>query len=96
MVRTFKGLGEGKNFQVVEEYAVDTPALRERRAILQQAAQELGQWDKRGEVTGVKARVDENGAVTVEMFRAMLDTPTNGHGQLPAGTLETLAEGEAV
>jgi transposase-like protein len=90
MVRTLKGLGEGKQFQIVEEYAIDTPALRERRAIMQQAAQELGQWEKRSELSGMKARIDENGVVTVEMFRAMLDAPTNGHGQLPSGMDEAV------
>ena len=86
----FKGVGTGKDFKLIPEYPVDVALLREMRAHEQQAAQELGQWEKRGEVSGMKARIDENGVVTVEMFRAMLDAPTNRHGQLPSGMEEAV------
>ena len=85
-----KGVGTGKDFKLIPEYPVDVALLREMRAHEQQAAQELGQWEKRGEVSGMKARIDENGVVTVEMFRAMLDAPTNRHGQLPSGMEEAV------
>lgn len=44
LVRQYKGVGRGADFQVVEEYAVDTGLLREMRELERQAAAELGQW----------------------------------------------------
>lgn len=52
LVRTTKGIGRGNTFQIIEEYAVDTGLLRELREHEKQAAQELGQWTEKKEVTG--------------------------------------------
>ncbi|HLL74824.1 MAG TPA: hypothetical protein VK421_06130 [Pyrinomonadaceae bacterium] len=52
LVRQVKGIGKGEDFQVVEEYAVDTGLLREMREHEKQAAQELGEWSERHEHTG--------------------------------------------
>lgn len=52
LVRTVKGLGTGDNFRTVEEYEVDTGLLRELREHEKQAAQELGQWSEKRELTG--------------------------------------------
>lgn len=45
IVRQLKQVGAGRDAQMVEEYAVDTGLERAIRANMQQAAQELGQWD---------------------------------------------------
>lgn len=47
-VRTVKLSATGKE---VEEYAIDTPLLKEIRAHEEQAAKELGQWTERQDVT---------------------------------------------
>lgn len=51
LVHTYKMAG-GKEPIVMDEYAVDTGLLAEMRAVEKQAAQELGQWTERQEVTG--------------------------------------------
>lgn len=52
LVKQIKGIGKGEDFQVVEEYAVDTGLLKEMREHEKQAAQELGEWTEKREVTG--------------------------------------------
>jgi hypothetical protein len=52
LVRQQKALGGGDNFQIVDEFAVDTGLLREMRELEKQAAQELGQWTDRHEYSG--------------------------------------------
>jgi hypothetical protein len=52
LVRQVKGIGKGEDFQVVEEYAVDTALLRELREHEKQAAVELGEWTEKREHTG--------------------------------------------
>lgn len=47
LVRQVKGIGKGEDFQVVEEYAVDTGLLREMREHEKQAAIEVGEWTDR-------------------------------------------------
>ena len=49
LVKSVKGLGRGKDFQVVSTYAVDVGLLRELRECMKQAAQELGQWVEKKE-----------------------------------------------
>ena len=49
MVRQLKSIGFGENNQTVEEFVTDVGLMRERRALLQQAAQELGQWTEKRE-----------------------------------------------
>lgn len=51
LVHTYKMAG-GKEPVVMDEYAVDTGLLAELRAHEKQAAQELGQWTEKQEVTG--------------------------------------------
>lgn len=45
LVRQLKGIGKGKDFREVEEYAVDTGLLKELREHERQAAIETGTWD---------------------------------------------------
>jgi hypothetical protein len=52
LVRDVKGVGKGEDFQLVELYAVDTGLLKELREHEKQAAQELGQWTEKQELTG--------------------------------------------
>ncbi|HEX7313286.1 MAG TPA: hypothetical protein VF297_05170 [Pyrinomonadaceae bacterium] len=49
LVRQVKGIGKGEDFQVVEEYAVDTGLLREMREHEKQAAIEVGEWTEKRE-----------------------------------------------
>lgn len=60
VVRTYKMIGMGKAAREVEEYAVDVATLRELRDIEKQAAQELGQWTEKRELTG-----KDGGPITV-------------------------------
>ena len=57
LVRQVKGIGKGEDFQVVEEYAVDTGLLRELREHEKQAAIELGEWTEKQDVTSGGARL---------------------------------------
>jgi hypothetical protein len=52
MVKSFKQIGAGPDAYAVEEYTVDTALLREIRAIEEQAAKELGQWEEKQAITG--------------------------------------------
>lgn len=52
IVHNVKGVGKGADFQLVDVYEVDTGLLAEMRATEKQAAQELGQWVEKGELTG--------------------------------------------
>lgn len=45
------------------EYAVDTPALREYREYMKQAAIEVGEWTEKQEITGA-----DNGPLTVQIL----------------------------
>lgn len=73
MVRTIKRVtveddDEGtKTSRDVEEFAVDTGVLRELREHEKQAAQELGQWAERHELTGA-----DGGAIAVSVFDSAL------------------------
>jgi hypothetical protein len=51
LVHTYK-LAGGREPIVMDEYAVDTGLLAEMRAHEKQAAQELGQWTEKKELTG--------------------------------------------
>ena len=66
MVHKIKSIGYGENATLVEEYEVDTGLLRELREHEKQAAQELGQWQDKVELTGsmetVVATTDEAAA----------------------------------
>jgi hypothetical protein len=52
LVRQFKVIGGGDSARQVEEYHVDTGLLKELREHEKQAAQELGQWTDRRELSG--------------------------------------------
>lgn len=52
LVQRVKGVGGGDNFTIVHEYLVDTALLAELRATEKQAAEELGQWTEKRELTG--------------------------------------------
>jgi hypothetical protein len=52
LVRQVKSIGFGENNQLVEEFAVDTPLLKELREHEKQAAQELGEWTEKRELGG--------------------------------------------
>lgn len=52
LVRTLKQLGRGEDAETVEEFRLDTGLLKELRDTERQAAQELGQWAEKHEVTG--------------------------------------------
>jgi AcrR family transcriptional regulator len=49
VTKTLKGVGSRENFQIVEEYEVDTGTIGEIRAVQEQIAEELGQRVKRSE-----------------------------------------------
>jgi Helix-turn-helix of insertion element transposase len=51
LVRNVKSIGAGEDAQVVEEFKVDTGLLAELREHERQAAQELGQWTSKADVT---------------------------------------------
>jgi hypothetical protein len=74
LVRQVKSIGFGENNQTVEEYAVDTGLLRELRAHEQQAAEELGQWIKKADVTSGGKKM----AFTLRIDRG--DEPDTGDG----------------
>jgi hypothetical protein len=59
LVRQVKGIGKGEQFQVIEEYAVDTGLLKEMREHEKQAAIEVGQWSEKHELTGKNGGVIE-------------------------------------
>ncbi len=67
MVHTIKVVGVGGNAQRVDEYSVDTGLLKEKREHAKQAAQELGQWTERQELTG-----KDGGPIEVDDAREQL------------------------
>jgi hypothetical protein len=52
VVRRYKMVGSGESAQLVEEYEVDTATIKELRAVHEQAAKELGQWESKVHVGG--------------------------------------------
>ena len=52
VIRQLKSIGMGRNNQTVEEFVVDTGLLSELRAHEKEAAQELGQWTEKRELSG--------------------------------------------
>ena len=51
IVHNVKGVGKGEDFQLIDLYEVDTGLLRELRELEKQAAQELGQWTEKKDIT---------------------------------------------
>jgi hypothetical protein len=72
ITRTLKGIGKGDDYQVVEVYEVDTPTLREMRAIYDQVAEELGQKTNKLDVTQHTALFDPLQATDEELIRNIL------------------------
>lgn len=52
IVRDIKGVGKGDDFQLINLYSVDVGLLKELREVEKQAAQELGQWTEKRELSG--------------------------------------------
>ena len=52
LAHNVKSVGSGETSQVVDVYEVDTGLLRELREHEKQAAQELGQWTEKQEISG--------------------------------------------
>lgn len=52
MVRTYKSVGSGDNATVVEEYSFDGSLSKAILEVERQAAQELGQWTEKTEISG--------------------------------------------
>ncbi len=52
LTRTLKIIGSGDAAQLVEEFELDAALLKELREHEKQAAQEVGQWTEKQEVTG--------------------------------------------
>lgn len=67
IVRTLKMLGSGDSGREIEEFGYDTALEQSRLAILKQAAQDLGQWTEKKELSG------KNGAPLVTVY-----LPDNG------------------
>lgn len=51
LVHQVRAIGNGENQQIIDQYAVDTGLLKELREHEKQAAQELGQWTEKTDVT---------------------------------------------
>jgi hypothetical protein len=88
LVRTEKVIGTGDKATKITEYAVDTALLKELRAHEQQAAQELGQWLEKKELSGpdggpvqvdLSVLTDEE----LDLWKALADKVTAG--QVSAG-----------
>lgn len=72
LVRQVKGIGKGEDFQVVEEYAVDTGLLREMREHEKQAAVELGEWTEKREHTFNLTELSDEDLIALEGITAKL------------------------
>jgi hypothetical protein len=66
LVHDVKGIGSGESARVVDLYEVDVGLLRELREHERQAAQELGQWTEKQEISG-----DAEKPVVVKMIRGV-------------------------
>ena len=64
LVRTLKSIGGGPAVREVEDFTLDAALLKELREHEKQAAQELGQWSERRQVTG-----QDGGALEVVVKR---------------------------
>lgn len=75
-------VGKGEDAQVVTEYEIDTATSRELRAILEQIARELGQWQDKRETEAASN-------VQVTAMQVILVQP--GSVEAKTGTVETRA-----
>lgn len=53
VVRQYKGFGNGEFLEIKTEYAIDTPAIKEKRELLKQLAQEVGEWNDKPDPNAV-------------------------------------------
>ena len=58
ITHTEKMIGQGPMAQVIDEYRVDVATLKELRDIEKQAAQELGQWTEKQDLTSGGAKLE--------------------------------------
>jgi hypothetical protein len=72
LVRQVKGIGKGEDFQVIEEYAVDTGLLREMREHEKHAAIELGEWTEKREHKFNLSDLSNEELITLERITAKL------------------------
>lgn len=81
IVHTYRQVGWGAEAQLVDEYAVDTATLKERRATLQQAAQEVGEWTERKDVTTAGQPLN-----IMDALRVVAEERAQRERELPGGT----------
>jgi predicted 2-oxoglutarate/Fe(II)-dependent dioxygenase YbiX len=80
LVKQFKGIGRGEDFEMVEEFAVDTGTIRELRALQEQVASELGQRISKIEHSG-----PDGGPLVIQDARAkLLAKLASASGSIPA------------
>lgn len=72
IVKQVKGLGKGDEFQIVEEYAVDTGLLREMREHEKQAAIEVGEWTEKREHKFNLSDLSDEDLLTLERITSKL------------------------
>lgn len=75
LCRTQKGLGSGKDFEIVDEFELDAALLRELRAHEEQAARELGQWVEK------QAQTDSKGKDVKNDLHSFSDEELNAYRQ---------------
>ncbi len=88
IVRQVKQIGAGRDAQLVEEYAVDVASLREEREMEKQAAQDVGDWEKRAEAA--QAGMERLTIREVIVERPILPEGERDHGHSLNGHHTTL------
>lgn len=97
IVHNVKGVGKGEDFQLIDLYEVDTGLLKELREHEKQAAQELGQWSEKHELTGkdggaIEVKVDDARERLIARLTALAERSETGQ---PDRQLEQSGSGEA-
>lgn len=96
MVRSFRGVGKGEDFTLVEEYTVDTGLLKEMREHEKQAAQDLGQWTEKREVAGDPDKplhLKHATTFNYDTYTALLtEVLSGGPGRLDAASADGVSE----
>lgn len=85
VVKQFKVVGSGRNQQVIEEHVVDSALISELLAVNKQAAQELGEWSEKRQITGadggpIEVRHAESAAERLLALLAQADEPGEASG----------------
>ena len=68
LVKRIKAVGSGANFKLGYEYEFDAALFREMRELEKQAAQDVGDWTEKRQVTG-----KDGGPLSVELFDSWLE-----------------------